>query len=63
MNDKQASLPTTRMIGTPAAKTGDGSSQNYFIETIIRRFDEKRKNFFYQFTKSDQIHVCFRGNP
>ena len=47
MNEKQASLPMATMIGT---KPGDVSSQNYFIETIIRRFDEKRKKlieFFF----------------
>ncbi len=31
------------MIGS--TKSGDTSSQNYFIETIIRRFDEKSKKF------------------
>jgi len=32
------------MIGS--TKSGDTLSQNYFIETIIRRFDEKSKQSF-----------------
>ena len=40
-------VPTAAAAATAAStsKAGDVSSQNYFIETIIRKFDEKRENF------------------
>ena len=41
-------VPTAAAAAATAASTskaGDVSSQNYFIETIIRKFDEKRENF------------------
>ena len=57
MNEKQASLSMATMIGT---KPGDVSSQNYFIETIIRRFDEKRKKLIEFFFVSTGVSwlVC-----
>jgi hypothetical protein len=33
----------------PGKQSAEVSSQNYFIETIIRKFDEKRKKNFGNF--------------